>query len=251
MPERSTFRNHDPPRGPPRACRPGGLARGRDGQRVPPGLPYASVGLSLRSALAPAPGRWWSSRRAHGRTAGGSRTAGRSARIVVLEFPVVLGEAEELDIATTWPHPGPRLSLCGQVCGALGAAPRRLGAPTPGLLSFCSRRCPPASLRTASMASFLAFVGPWSPAIMMKTGPRHAGGDTLGGFPNLPAVWLRRAKLGYANAIDGNPGRVSKPSRAMAEARGSRPQVARGRAGGVGPEVPTESVSKARLRQRD
>ena len=25
--------------------------------------------------------------------------------------------------------------------------------------------------------------------------------ETLGGFPNLPAVWLRRAKPGYANAI--------------------------------------------------
>jgi hypothetical protein len=25
--------------------------------------------------------------------------------------------------------------------------------------------------------------------------------ETLGGFPNLPALWLRRAKLGYAYAI--------------------------------------------------
>jgi hypothetical protein len=28
-------------------------------------------------------------------------------------------------------------------------------------------------------------------------------GGPLGGFPNLPALWLRRAKLGYANAIAG------------------------------------------------
>ena len=28
---------------------------------------------------------------------------------------------------------------------------------------------------------------------------------TLGGFPNPPALWLRRAKPGYANASNGNP----------------------------------------------
>ena len=39
---------------------------------------------------------------------------------------------------------------------------------------------------------------------------------TLGGFPNPPALWLRRAKPGYAYAIHGNPGRVPKPSRALA-----------------------------------
>jgi hypothetical protein len=26
--------------------------------------------------------------------------------------------------------------------------------------------------------------------------------ETLGGFPSLPALWLRRAKPGFANAID-------------------------------------------------
>jgi hypothetical protein len=25
--------------------------------------------------------------------------------------------------------------------------------------------------------------------------------ETLRGFPNFPALWLRRAKLGYANAV--------------------------------------------------
>jgi hypothetical protein len=34
---------------------------------------------------------------------------------------------------------------------------------------------------------------------------------TLGGFPNPPALWLRRAKLACANAIDGNGrGRASR-----------------------------------------
>jgi hypothetical protein len=33
--------------------------------------------------------------------------------------------------------------------------------------------------------------------------PRIMG--TLRGFPNPPALWLRRAKPGYANAVDGNP----------------------------------------------
>ena len=28
---------------------------------------------------------------------------------------------------------------------------------------------------------------------------------TLGGFPNPPALWLRRAKLGYANADKWEP----------------------------------------------
>jgi len=28
---------------------------------------------------------------------------------------------------------------------------------------------------------------------------------TLKGFPNPPALWLRRAKPAFANAIDGNP----------------------------------------------
>jgi hypothetical protein len=31
---------------------------------------------------------------------------------------------------------------------------------------------------------------------------------TLRGFPNPPAHWLRRAKLGFANAVDGNAERV-------------------------------------------
>jgi|SRR5450631_166665 len=32
--------------------------------------------------------------------------------------------------------------------------------------------------------------------------------ETLKGFPNLPALWLRRAKLGLAYAVYGNPERV-------------------------------------------
>jgi hypothetical protein len=31
---------------------------------------------------------------------------------------------------------------------------------------------------------------------------------TLRGFPSPPALWLRRAKPGYANAVDGNCERV-------------------------------------------
>jgi hypothetical protein len=53
--------------------------------------------------------------------------------------------------------------------------------------------------------------------------------ETLEGFPNPPALWLRWAKPTSANAgkdCDGNPRRVSKPSRALA------------------------SVGKAHLRQR-
>ena len=40
--------------------------------------------------------------------------------------------------------------------------------------------------------------------------------ETLGGFPNLPALGLRRAKPGFANAIMETLGRVSKPSRTPA-----------------------------------
>jgi len=34
---------------------------------------------------------------------------------------------------------------------------------------------------------------------------------TLGGFPNPPTLWLRRAKLGFAYAFDGNPGLARRP----------------------------------------
>jgi len=58
--------------------------------------------------------------------------------------------------------------------------------------------------------------------------------ETLRGFPNLPAPWLRqaepasadallwllRAEPTYANAIDGNPGRVPKPGIVMETLRG-------------------------------
>ncbi len=89
---------------------------------------------------------------------------------------------------------------------------------------------------------------------------------TLRGFPNPPALWLRRAKPGYANAIMGtvggfpnprplpathHPARCARP-RALWRRREGRARRARGGGrGGVGPEAPTKSVGKARLRQRD
>ena len=56
---------------------------------------------------------------------------------------------------------------------------------------------------------------------------------TLGGFPNPAALWLRRAKLAFANAVMGtaeeaeeieklNIRRVPKPSRALAAASKAR-----------------------------
>src|SRR5664279_5910371 len=43
-------------------------------------------------------------------------------------------------------------------------------------------------------------------------------GTLVGGFPNPPALWLRRAKLAFANAVlNGNPRwGLPKPSRALA-----------------------------------
>jgi hypothetical protein len=130
MPQRSTFRNHDPPRG-YRACGRGGRAGNRDGQRVLLSWPCVSVAPSLRSACVPASGSTWSNRHDHGRTADESRTPGHSACMVVLEFPVVLGEAEELDFAATWPHPGQDrryLVRCGAWALPLESSERQLRA---------------------------------------------------------------------------------------------------------------------------
>ena len=175
MPEPSTFRNHDAPRG-PRACGRGRRAGRPGGQRVLRGWPCASGGLSLRSAFGPAYYRSWSSRHGRGRTAGGPKTSGRSACIVVLEFPVVLGEAEELDIAATWPHPGQDRRYLVR-CAALGRCPKKARSGNSGP-SFYLRPSLPASLAAQpSHRHFLACLGPWAPVILVEKGPRHAGGD--------------------------------------------------------------------------
>ena len=111
MPESSTFRNHDPPRG-QHACGHGRRAGGRGGQQdlrnspgvrdVPPG-PSASV---------PASGRRWSSRHARGHTDGGLETGRCTACIDGRGFPEDLDEVEELDTITIRPHPVPS-RLCG------------------------------------------------------------------------------------------------------------------------------------------
>jgi hypothetical protein len=176
MPEPSTFRNHDPPRG-PHVCGHGGRAAGPGGQHVLRGSPCASGGLSLLSAFAPASCRSWSSRHVRGRTSGESRTPGHSACIVVFEFPVVLGEAEELDIAATWPHPGQDRRYLVR-CAALGRCPRKARSGNSGP-SFYLQPSLPASLAAhPSHSHFLVFLATWAPLILVKKGPRHAGGDT-------------------------------------------------------------------------
>jgi 3-methyl-2-oxobutanoate hydroxymethyltransferase len=49
---------------------------------------------------------------------------------------------------------------------------------------------------------------------------------TLGGFPSPPALWLRRAKPGYANAFDGNRAEQSSAARARAKPEGRVGEVA-------------------------
>jgi len=44
-----------------------------------------------------------------------------------------------------------------------------------------------------------------------KPGYAYAADGTLGGFPNPPALWLRRAKPGYAYAADGTLGGFPNP----------------------------------------
>ena len=62
------------------------------------------------------------STRGRDRTCGESRTRRRTACNVVIGFPVVLGEAEELDTTTTWPQSG----------GSIGPRLRRFRAATEG-----------------------------------------------------------------------------------------------------------------------
>jgi hypothetical protein len=68
---------------------------------------------------------------------------------------------------------------------------------------------------------------------------------TLGGFPNPPALWLRRAKLAYANAADGNPGRVPKGGHCILPGTWGRSHSGRNGESSldqVAPEVPLEAV---------
>jgi hypothetical protein len=92
------------------------------------------------------PGR---STHARGRTCGVSRTPHRSTCNVVMGFPVVLSEAEELDTAIMWPQSGgsidPRLRRI-RAAGRLGV--------TPGLRPFHRPRCAPDSTRNPPSATF-------------------------------------------------------------------------------------------------
>jgi hypothetical protein len=192
MPDPSTFRNHDPPRR-LRACGHGKRAGGRGGQHVPRGSPCASGGLSVLSAFAPASCRSWSSRHVRGRTSGESRTPGHSACIVVFEFPVVLGEAEELDIAATWPHPGQDRRYLVR-CAALGRCPRKARSGNSGP-SFYLQPSLPASLAAhPSHSHFLACPDPWAPVILVNKGPRHAGGDK-----RLPPARISTSRRNHSN----------------------------------------------------
>jgi len=87
---------------------------------------------------------------------------------------------------------------------------------------------------------------------------------TLEGFPNPPALWLRRAKPGYANADDGNAGRgrfalgtrlspchplavlgLAKPSRGLASAGVGKGEARCGRV--VGREFPRARPPPTRI----
>lgn len=149
MPESSTFRNHDPPRG-RHACGCGRRAGSRGGQRglrdfsgvrvVPPGL----------SACVPASGRRWSSRHARGHTVGGSETGPCTACIGGRGFPDDLDEVEELDTITIWPHLAWDTSLVRPCCTTHEGSELR----TPGLRPFYGPRCPPTSTRIPPTATF-------------------------------------------------------------------------------------------------
>ena len=92
-------------------------------------------------------------------------------------FQLVLGEAEELDIAATWPHPGQDRRYLVR-CAALGRCPRKARSGNSGP-SFYLQPSLPASLAAhPSHSHFLVFLATWAPLILVKKGPRHAGGDT-------------------------------------------------------------------------
>jgi hypothetical protein len=172
MPEPSTFRNHDPPRG-QHAFAHGRRAAGRGGRRGLRGFPGDRDALSEPSACAPAPGRRWSSRHVRDHTDGGSETGPCRACIGGCGFPVDLDEVEELDTITIWPHLAWGTSLCGTAALPMKARSCELRAFVLSTVLAARqprpRSCPPPLLRPEA--------GTRSPVILVETGPRHAGGD--------------------------------------------------------------------------
>src|SRR5512138_109009 len=115
MPESSTFRNHDPPRG-AHVCELGRRAAGHGDPHALRRWPDAFVAPCGPSVGGLSAGTTCRSRRARGRNGDGSRTPGRSTGSIVIESSALLDEVEELDAAMTWPHPDRDLRS-GQVCG--------------------------------------------------------------------------------------------------------------------------------------
>ncbi len=162
MPEPSTFRNHDPPRGHP-AAEPERRARSPGDRPAPRRWPGASCAPGRPSPPGPACGIPHCSTRGRDRNSGGSRIRCCTACTDAIGAPVVLDEVEELDAVTDWPHPAWDIHA---VCGAPALPHEGSELPTPGLRPFYDPRCPPASTRNPSSATFTPgwYLGSGDPA---------------------------------------------------------------------------------------